>query len=89
MKWYYYPQDDKLIRSLKRLTLEEVIVEDVEDVSQSMELEMEMDEPEEESMVMELDADVPEFGTDVGRLTRYESKTQFMEIEPEPKGQYG
>ena len=55
---------------------------DVDEVGQSIELEMEIDE--EESIVMELDADMPEVGTDVGRLTRYESQTQFMEIEPEP-----
>ena len=55
---------------------------DVDEVGQSIELEMEIDE--EESIVMELDADMPEVGTDVGRPARSKSQTQFMEIEPEP-----
>ena len=35
--WYYYLQDEKLVRSLKKLELEEIIVMDVEEASQSME----------------------------------------------------
>ena len=32
-RWYYYLQDEKLVRSLKKLELEEVIVMDVEEAS--------------------------------------------------------
>ena len=61
-RWYYYLQDEKLVRSLNRLELEEVIVMEVDEVSLSMKTGR--GDKEEECLAMEMETEVLEMVTE-------------------------